>query len=233
MHTTLEGRLRNTSLPFSKGLMPVYEAVINSIEAIEERRQVEGKALSDYSISLDIDRAAQLDLAPKRGPRPEGDIERFRITDDGVGFNDRNWESFSTLDSLHKVEKGCRGIGRLMWLKAFNNVEVRSIYQDNGEVKRRNFAFDMTNEVSEAPIGSEAVDGIRTVVELQGFNPRFASATHKTSEKIASGLLEHCLWYFIRAEGVPRITVSDGESAIDRKRGKSWERQPNFVVDSR
>ena len=215
MDTALEGRLRNTNLPYSKGLMPVYEAVINSIEAIEERSQADGKALSDYSIRLDIDRTAQLDLEPRRGPRPEGDIEGFRITDDGVGFNDRNWESFRTLDSLHKVEKGCRGIGRLMWLKAFNNAKIRSIYEDNGEIRRRDFAFDMTNEVSEATVGSEAMDGIRTVVELQGFNPRFASATHKTSEKIASGLLEHCLWYFIRAEGVPRITVSDGEDAID------------------
>ena len=123
MHTTLDGRLRNTNLPSGKGLMPVYEAVINSIEAIEERSQAEGKALSDYSIRLDIDRAAQLDLEPKRGPRPEVDIEGFRITDDGVGFNDSNWESFKTLDSLYKVEKGCWGIGRLMWLKAFNNVK--------------------------------------------------------------------------------------------------------------
>ena len=215
MHTALEGRLRNTNLPYSKGLIPVFEAVINSIEAIEERSQAEGKTLSDYSIRLDIDRATQLYLEPKRGPRPEGDIEGFRITDDGVGFNDRNWESFRTLDSLHKVEKGCRGIGRLMWLKAFNNVEVRSTYEESGAIRQRDFAFDMTNEVSEATVGPEATDGIRTVVELQRFKPRFASATHKTSEKIASGLLEHCLWYFIRAEGVPRITVSDGEDAID------------------
>ena len=148
MHTALEGRLRNTNLPYSKGLIPVFEAVINSIEAIEERSQAEGKTLSDYSIRLDIDRATQLYLEPKRGPRPEGDIEGFRITDDGVGFNDRNWESFRTLDSLHKVEKGCRGIGRLMWLKAFNNVEVRSTYEESGAIRQRDFAFDMTNEVS-------------------------------------------------------------------------------------
>ena len=38
----------------------------------------EGKALSDYSIRLDIDRAAQLDLEPKRGPRPEGNHQNLR-----------------------------------------------------------------------------------------------------------------------------------------------------------
>ncbi|MCY4459401.1 MAG: hypothetical protein OXC26_03215 [Albidovulum sp.] len=215
MHTALDGRLRNTNLPYSKGLMTVYEAVINSIEAIEERSLAEGKALSDYSIRLDIDRAAQLDLEPKRGPRPEGDIEGFSITDDGVGFNNKNWESFRTLDSLHKVEKGCRGIGRLMWLKVFDNVEILSSYEENGEVRRRDFSFDITNEVSEATVGPEAMHGIQTVVKLRGFKQRYASATHKTSEKIASGLLEHCLWYFFREEGVPRITLSDGNGEID------------------
>ncbi|MDE0311676.1 MAG: hypothetical protein OXI52_05375 [Caldilineaceae bacterium] len=215
MHTALDGRLRNTNLPYSKGLMPVYEAVINSIEAIEERRQAKGKALSDYSIRLDIDRAAQLDLEPRRGARPEGDIEGFSITDDGVGFNDKNWESFRTLDSLHKAEKGCRGIGRLMWLKAFDNVEIRSTYEENGEVRHRYFTFNITNEVSEAAVGPEAMHGIQTVVKLRGFKSRYASTTHKTSEKIASGLLEHCLWYFIREEGVPRITLSDGKDEID------------------
>ena len=102
-----------------------------------------------------------------------------------------------------------------MWLKAFNKVGVRSTYEESGEIRRRDFAFDMANEVSEATVGPEMMGGIRTVVELKGFKSAFASATHKTSEKIASGLLEHCLWYFIRAEGVPHITVMDGEGAID------------------
>ena len=34
--TNLSGRIRNTNLPLSHGLMPVFEAVINSIQAIEE-----------------------------------------------------------------------------------------------------------------------------------------------------------------------------------------------------
>ena len=34
--TNLKGRLRNTDLPKSHGLMPLFEAVVNSIESIEE-----------------------------------------------------------------------------------------------------------------------------------------------------------------------------------------------------
>ena len=210
MHSELNGRLRNTNLPYSKGLMPVYEAVINSIQAIEDRSQSEQNPLHDYYIRLEIERSEQLDLEPKRGPRPEGEIVRFRVTDNGVGFNDENWESFRTLDSLHKVDKGCRGIGRLMWLKAFDKVLVDSTYDENGQTKRRKFGFDIPNEVSESEAVSPGSGKILTVVELEGFRRQFAAATHKTSDKIASGLLEHCLWYFIRAEGVPKITVCDG-----------------------
>jgi hypothetical protein len=36
MDSLLEGRLRNTHLPFSKGMIPLYEAVVNSIHAIED-----------------------------------------------------------------------------------------------------------------------------------------------------------------------------------------------------
>ena len=215
MHSELNGRLRNTNLPYSKGLMPVYEAVINSIEAIEDRRQTEHTALSDYYIKLEIDRLEQLDIDPKPGPRPEGEIRGFRIADNGVGFTEKNWESFRTLDSLHKVGKGCRGIGRLMWLKAFDNVTVWSNYQENGEIKRRNFTFSVLNEVSESKVDSLESAEILTAVKLGGFKQRFASATYKTLEKIASGLLEHCLWYFIRPEGVPHIIVSDDSSSID------------------
>ena len=34
--TNLHGRLRNTSLPLSHGLLPLFEAVINSTHGIEE-----------------------------------------------------------------------------------------------------------------------------------------------------------------------------------------------------
>ena len=215
MHSELNGRLRNTNLPYSKGLMPVYEAVINSIESIEDRSDIEQKPLSHYYIELEIDRVEQLDFYPKPGPLPEGEIRAFRITDNGVGFTDKNWQSFRTLDSLHKVEKGCRGIGRLMWLKAFNNVVVHSNYEENGGTRLRSFTFDVLKEVSESGVDSLENAEIATVVNLEGFKNQFASATHKTLDKIASGLLEHCLWYFIRAEGVPKITVRDEHNSVD------------------
>jgi hypothetical protein len=34
--------------------------------------------------------------------------------------------SFETFDSDLEIDLGCRGVGRLLWLKAFDKVSVRS-----------------------------------------------------------------------------------------------------------
>ena len=65
LQTNLKGRLRNTSLPKSHGLMPVFEAVVNSIHSIEEMDNA-----SEGKIVLRINRASQgsLDLDTKSQP---------------------------------------------------------------------------------------------------------------------------------------------------------------------
>jgi hypothetical protein len=40
-------------------------------------------------------------------------IVGFTIKEDGVGFTAQNMSSFETLDSGHKADLGCRGVGRL------------------------------------------------------------------------------------------------------------------------
>lgn len=102
-----------------------------------------------------------------------------------------------------------------MWLKVFENVEIHSNYKENDQVKRRNFVFDVDKEVLELTDNTKPTDELQTVVNLNGFNAKYANVTHKSLDKIAFGLLEHCLWYFIRTEGVPHIMVSDDEGAID------------------
>ena len=50
----------------------------------------------------------------------ETDIHSFEITDNGAGFNDKNYVSFDIYGSDHKLEMGCKGVGRVLWLKAFS-----------------------------------------------------------------------------------------------------------------
>jgi hypothetical protein len=50
MPANLSGRLRNTPLPYTSGLLPLFEAVVNSIHAIEEAEL----AMDDGRISITI-----------------------------------------------------------------------------------------------------------------------------------------------------------------------------------
>lgn len=212
METNLHGRLRNTSLPLSHSLLPLFEAVVNSIHSIEEA----GLSPKDGWISVRILRDTQQSLGfeddnDSAGSEPTEVIVGFRITDNGIGFDNANMQSFLTLDTEHKANKGGRGVGRLLWLKAFRRVNVTSVFKDvDGTAKSRSFVFNATAGVTntksdEAPAESKNL----TTVHLDGFERRYREASLKTASAIANALFEHCLWYFVRAGGAPTIVVQD------------------------
>ncbi|MEL7281349.1 MAG: hypothetical protein AAGK79_13400 [Pseudomonadota bacterium] len=216
VQSNLEGRIRNTTLPKKHGLIPLFEAVVNSIHAIEERFAETERNLSEGKIEIIIERDSQgeLDVAGKKLASPR--IHSFEIRDNGVGFTDANWTSFNLLDSTHKIAKGCRGIGRLMWLKAFSYVSVTSNYVENDSLLMREFTFSSNPGVT----GGEAVERAsgeaqETSVRLIDFSKSFAEAVYKTTPTIARALLEHCLWYFVREGGVPSLVLIDGSERID------------------
>lgn len=213
METNLQGRLRNLALPKKSGLIPLFEAVVNSIHAIEDRFHDAKNISNNGRIDIYITREAELpalDLTP--GRKPERWISGFDILDNGVGFDEKNWKSFNHLDFTYKAEKGCRGVGRLTWLKAFADVKIESTYEASGELRSRAFEFSSDNEVDGG--NSEAATDAETIgskVSLRGFRKSYAGAVEKTAEAIAARLLEHTLWYFVRISGVPRIIIHDDQ----------------------
>ncbi len=217
LETNLPGRLRNTPLPQTAGLLPLFEAVVNSIHAIEE-----AGANHEGVITIEILRdtlSPTLDLGDtkkKPGREAIGDIQGFRITDNGIGFNDENLASFRTLDTEHKSDKGCRGVGRLMWLKAFKVARISSIYEGGGGLLKRSFKFNAEAGVTEPETdGDEPLQSRETTITLEGFQKKYRDASPKTSKTIASNLFEHCLWYFVRDGGAPKITILDDGEEID------------------
>ena len=217
METNLQGRLRNTSLPSTHGLLPLFEAVVNSIHSIEEAELSSENGRITVEIIRDKQSNLDLESGPKkRGPDAYKDIFGFKITDNGIGFTKPNMKSFLTLDSDYKADKGGRGVGRLLWLKAFKQVNVNSIYKDDDStIKFRTFTFTAPSGVSEeknsdAPRGTER----STCVHLDGFGNRYREASLKTTQAIANSLFEHCLWYFVREGGAPSVVVEDDGARI-------------------
>jgi hypothetical protein len=210
MHIDVVGRVQNTRLPARHGLLPVFEAVVNSIAAIEEAARPDG--LVRVSIGRDL-RQSTLDVHGNT----IADVEGFEIEDNGLGFTDENFESFETMDSRAKSYRGGKGIGRLLWLKAFDHAEVTSTYYEAGAWKRRSFDFRLSTagidnaqlqDVPEQPHG-----GYRTSVKLVGFRSPYRDSAPKSAEAIARRVIEHCLEYFLLGTR-PRIVVEDPANGI-------------------
>jgi hypothetical protein len=217
MQTNLQGRVRNTSLPNTHGLLPLFEAVVNSIHSIEEAKFPSDLGCITIKIIRDPQQKIDFKDGPKkRGPDVSKDIIGFKVTDNGVGFTSPNMKSFLTLDSDYKADKGGRGVGRLLWLKAFEKVYVNSIYKnDDGKLNSRTFTFTANSGVineKNKEVPSET--NILTTVHLDGFVKNYQEASSKTAQTIANSLFEHCLWYFVREGGSPSIFVEDEDVRI-------------------
>ncbi|NSM59126.1 MULTISPECIES: ATP-binding protein [Enterobacteriaceae] len=209
LQTNLKGRLRNTSLPKSHGLMPVFEAVVNSIHSIEETNNT-----TDGKVILRINRTTQgsLDLDAKS----QSPIIGFTIIDNGCGFDEANFKSFETLDSDHKIDKGCRGVGRLMWLKVFGLVEVESHFFDvDDELKKRIFRFDDKSGVHGEKVVEATYEKPGTIIKLLDFDENFRKQVPAKGQSIANQLLEHVLWYFVRQGSAPKILLEDADEVFD------------------
>lgn len=104
---SLQGRLRNTDLPVSRCLYPLFETVVNAIYAIDDRVNSDNAfVLSEGMIRISLSRAADSDLFG-------GKAENLAITieDNGIGFNDEDYDSFFELGTMCRALKCCKGIG--------------------------------------------------------------------------------------------------------------------------
>lgn len=105
----LVGRVRNFDLPKKQPLIPLYEAVVNSIYAIEERQEkerIQGK------IDITIIREPQ-EVANMEGiDNTINEIVGFQVSDNGIGLDENNMKSFLQSDSTYRAEKGGKGVGR-------------------------------------------------------------------------------------------------------------------------
>lgn len=84
----ISGRVKNFPLPKNKPLIPMFEAIVNSLHAIEERKR-EDPSFQSGKISIALLRDEQQSFI---GELPT--IEGFTISDNGIGFNDRNMSHF-------------------------------------------------------------------------------------------------------------------------------------------
>ena len=197
LKTNLRGQIRQTVLPKWRPLLPLFEAVMNALQAAQD---APGRT---HAVDIEIirDQELELDELPS--------IQGFSISDSGIGFDDDNFDSFNTAFSEWKVTRGGKGLGRFIWLKAFDRVEINSVFHvpEEGLIERR-FIFDPDYDPDKAPSYSIEAGRPGTTVRLVGFKEPYKSECPRSAEQIVQRLIEHFLLIFLQ-EDCPRVEIHD------------------------
>ena len=199
MKENLKGRIENLAMSpsYANTLIPVFEAIMNSIHAVQDRfgDHWAKKGLIRVTVHQDQD----------------GNPHSFTIEDNGIGLDDENFDSFRTYDSRLKVTKGGKGVGRLTWLKVFEKVAISSVYQTSDSLMERAFDFVLDNQQAfqkyRLGVRKEKSDQ-RTLVQLKTLTDGYNSHCPKKLETISHRIAAHFLPFLI-GKDCPEISVAD------------------------
>ena len=198
----LKGRLNNTTLPEYKAMWPLFEAVVNSIQSIEESANCQNGRIEITAIREENN---QYDMS---GKIEIGNFITFSIMDNGEGFCEKNYNSFTTADSSLKWKKGCKGIGRFLWLKAFAKVNISSIFYENSRWMERTFEFSENGTLPDDNLKPSEFSEYKTTITLCDFARKYKEKIPKSLEALSKKIIEHCLIYFL-SENCPNIILRD------------------------
>lgn len=212
MTFNIAGQVGQMKLSANKALWPIFETIVNSIQSLEdserENKEIIIEALRDEQFQLKFNEKDKTSFEPTR-------FKSFIITDNGFGFNDDNYNSFQEAYTQLKIAKGCKGIGRFLWLKTFERITIDSIYFENGNWYQRSFAF---NQLGVEPDDNKKLLSIndkdyKTTVSLEGFKNPYCENVSYSLDSLAKKVIEHCLPYFILGN-CPKIVLKDNYNEV-------------------
>lgn len=183
----------------------IAEAVVNSIQSIEETTRKDGKVI------IIIKRSDQKEINFENSDEEKlSDIESIEVIDNGIGFNAKNEQSFDTLNSDLKEKIGGKGFGRFMYLKHFREVKIESTYRENEMYKKIKFNFGTNNKfIDDRIISTTAEKDTQTKLFLTNIKN---NKLDKKIDTIARKLVEKLLIYFIQDDyQCPIIEIIDAD----------------------
>lgn len=184
---------------------PVVEVIVNAVQATTDKNSDDGR------IEVIIERSSQEKL-----DQGTPDVDSILIKDNGIGFTEENRESFDTLFSDYRISQGGKGFGRFTCLRYFDDLTVKSIFEDKQKYWSREFHMGKRNDiiVNERISDSNELN-TGTAVKLSKIKD--GRLIDKLIWTIARVLAERLLPFFIDNRYKPpeiSISESDGSDRI-------------------
>lgn len=113
-------------------------------------------------------------------------VHSIKIRDNGDGLHDKNYDSFCKYRTEYKKALGCKGVGRFVFLKVYNNAYFTSSLAKLQEVRSFNFDFDFdTDNIKIVPTN---VQHNLTEVTLINLSPSYLNQDKKIDRRIEMDL---------------------------------------------
>lgn len=221
----IQGQLRSISLPKTKALWPLFETIVNSIQSIEDLKDSDGR------IDITVERSEEQRTV--EGKDQYAPFKNFMVVDNGEGFGDLNYASFLEAYTAKKLSKGCKGIGRFLWLKAFESVDIKSSFLDKDGVMVRDFNFSAESGIKpDNNIKPSDSRILATSVKLINFQNPYKEETLICLTQLAEKIIEHCLPYFLTDNCPELILHEKDEISINLKDYFNNEMKDSFSSDN-
>lgn len=98
-------------------------------------------------------------------------VDTIIISDNGEGLNNDNYDSFCKYRTEHKKKLGCKGVGRFVFLKVYENVNYKSELKT--EQEERTFKFHLDFETEDIKIAPRKVDKNLTEISFSRLTPSY------------------------------------------------------------
>ncbi len=179
----------------------LIELIVNAVEAIEEAARVDG------CVKVRVLRSNQTGVSQSL---PE--VEGFEVKDNGIGFTERHVESFDTLYTDQKIDRGGKGFGRIVCLKHFKRLSVQSVFKREDKLESVNFSIGRNNNIVSGLSYDEAKSNdTGSIVKIRYL--RNSVFPDKKLETIGKVLVQRILPFFISEEfKCPRIILFEDRS---------------------
>lgn len=185
-------------------LLPMLECVVNSIISLEKSQL----SIDEKKIQIKIFRGSLPSIPNIDGIKT---IEGYKVTDNGVGFNTKNYQSFNTPFSHENKDFGCKGIGRFTVLAAYSNFLIESNYNEDGVWYKRKFKFSVENEVESLIHETSEIEKWKTTITINhSTNYSLVEKSAISLFEIAENIMQHCFIYYLN-NTLPKIEVIDTE----------------------
>jgi hypothetical protein len=199
--------VRNYELSDENGfLFCLFETVSNALYCSADNK--------DIKITIKFNREYKANELIKDD---ENFITSFSVTDNGIGFTDENFKNFTK--TIYKTNHECgKGLGRVAFLKVFNNILIESIFEEDGKYYSRDFKFD-TGDIKDTK--KEINNNIsETTIYLKNIKSDFRNDTKRTTEYYAEEILNHFythLYYLLEKKKKFEIKIIDDSGKVSEE----------------